>query len=207
MKLRRAGPEGLLIELPSLDEVMRLAAEVRRRAPRGVTEVVPAARTVLLQGTGLDAVAEELRGWTLPLLAADARPPVEIPVRYDGPDLAEVCALTHLSREELVALHTRAVLTVAFCGFAPGFAYLAGVPDVLQVPRRATPRTRVEAGAVGLAGEFTGVYPRASPGGWQLIGHARVPMWDEARDPPNLLAPGMRVRFVPAPDRSTRGQA
>jgi KipI family sensor histidine kinase inhibitor len=207
VKLRRAGPEGLLIELPSLDEVMRLAAEVRRRAPRGVTEVVPAARTVLLQGTELDAVAAELESWTLPPLAHDPQPPIEIPVTYDGPDLDEVCALTHLAREELIGLHTRATLTVAFCGFAPGFAYLAGVPDVLQVPRRATPRTRVEAGAVGLAGEFTGVYPRASPGGWQVIGHTRLPMWDEARDPPNLLAPGRRVRFTQAPDRSTRGQA
>ena len=198
MKLRRAGPQGLLIELPGLSEVRRLAAELRRRAPAGVTEIVPAARTVLLQGSGLDALAAEIEGWTLPPLEDGARPLVEIPVRYDGPDLDEVCALTHLSRDELIALHTGASFTVAFCGFAPGFAYLTGVPDVLRVPRRATPRTRVDAGAVGLAGEFSGVYPRASPGGWQIIGRTARAMWDETRDPPNLLAPGTRVKFVPA---------
>jgi KipI family sensor histidine kinase inhibitor len=197
IKLRRAGPEGLLVELPGLDEVMRLAAELRRRAPRGVTEIVPAARTVLLQGSGLDALAAEIPGWTLAPLEDAAHELVEIPVRYDGPDLDEVCALTHLSRDELIALHTGATLTVAFCGFAPGFAYLTGMPDVLQVPRRATPRTRVDAGAVGLAGEFSGVYPRASPGGWQIIGHTPRAMWDATREPPNLLAPGTRVRFVP----------
>jgi KipI family sensor histidine kinase inhibitor len=198
VKLRRAGPEGLLVELDRLDDVMRLAAELRRRAPEGVTEVVPAARSVLLQGRGLDAVAEELKGWVLPPLAPDARPPLEVPVRYDGPDLDEVCALANLSRDEFVALHTGATLTVAFCGFAPGFAYLAGLPARLHVPRRATPRTRVDAGAVALAGEFTGIYPRASPGGWQVVGHTALPMWDERRDPPNLLAPGARVRFVRA---------
>lgn len=198
MKFRRAGPEGLLIELPGLDEVLRLAAELRRRAPRGVTEIVPAARTVLLQGSGLDALAQEIQGWPLPPLAAGEQSLVEIPVTYDGPDFDEVCALTHLTRDEFVALHTGATLTVAFCGFAPGFAYLTGMPDVLKVPRRATPRTRVDAGAVGLAGEFSGVYPRASPGGWQLVGRTGLPMWDEKRDPPNLLTPGARVRFVAA---------
>jgi KipI family sensor histidine kinase inhibitor len=198
VKLRRAGPEGLLVELDGLDAVLRLAAELRRRAPEGVTEVVPAARTVLLQGTGLDAVAEALKDWALPPLAPDARPPLEIPVRYDGPDLDEACGIAGVSRDEFIALHTGVTLTVAFCGFAPGFAYLAGLPARLHLPRRATPRTRVDAGAVGLAGEFTGVYPRASPGGWQIVGHTALPMWDAGRDPPSLIAPGARVRFVRA---------
>lgn len=198
MKLRRAGPEGLLVELDSLDAVLRLAAELRRRAPEGVTEIVPAARTVLLQGNGLDAVAEALKDWALPPVAPDARPPLEIPVRYDGPDLDEVCGIAGVSRDEFIGLHTGATLTVAFCGFAPGFAYLTGLPARLHVPRRATPRTRVDAGAIGLAGEFTAVYPRASPGGWQVVGHTALPMWDEMRDPPSLLAPGARVRFVRA---------
>jgi KipI family sensor histidine kinase inhibitor len=198
MMLRRAGPDGLLVELSSLDEVLRLAAELRRRAPAGVTEIVPAARTVLLTGPGLEALAAELRQWRLPPLAADAQAPVEIPVRYDGPDLDEVCALKQLTRGELIALHTGTTLTTAFCGFAPGFGYLSGLPERLHAPRRASPRTQVAAGSVGLAGEFTGVYPRASPGGWQIIGHTDVPMWDEARDPPNRLAPGARVRFVRA---------
>jgi len=198
VKLRRAGPDGLLVELSSLEEVLRLAAELRRRAPAGVSEIVPAARTVLLVGAGLDALASGIEQWNLAPVAADAQPPVEIPVRYDGPDLDEVCALKGVTRDQLIALHAGPTLTVAFCGFAPGFGYLSGLPSLLQVPRRASPRTRVEAGSVGLAGEFTGVYPRASPGGWQIIGHTALPMWDEARDPPNRLAPGTRVRFVRA---------
>jgi len=198
VNLRRAGPDGLLVELPSLDEVMRLAAELRRRAPPGITEIVPAARTVLLMGTGLEALAAELKQWRPPPAAPSVRPPIEIPVSYDGPDLDEVLARTGLPREELIALHTGATLTAAFCGFVPGFAYLSGLPARLQVARRASPRTQVAAGAVGLAGEFTGVYPRASPGGWQIIGHTALALWDEARDPPNLLAPGARVRFVRA---------
>jgi KipI family sensor histidine kinase inhibitor len=197
VRILRAG-DGLLVELPGLDPVLRLAAELRRRAPRGVTEIVPAARTVLLQGTGLEALAAELKDWPLPALAVDAQPAIEIPVSYDGPDLDAVCALSGLSRDELISLHTGATLTAAFCGFVPGFAYLTGVDARLQVARRTSPRTRVEAGAVGLAGEFTGVYPRASPGGWQVIGHTALPMWDVARDPPNLLAPGARVKFVRA---------
>ena len=181
MRFLRAGAEGLLVELPSLDEVMRLTAELRRRAPPGITEIVPAARTVLLVGTGLEAVAAQLKDWRPPPVARAAQPPVEIPVTYDGPDLGEVLALTGLTREELIALHTGATLTAAFCGFAPGFAYLSGLPVRLHVARRATPRTKVAAGAVALAGEFTGVYPRASPGGWQIFGHTSLPMWDDTR--------------------------
>jgi len=146
----------------------------------------------------VERLASEIRDWTLPPLEPDAEPPVEIPVTYDGPDLEEVCALAKLAPDELIRLHTGATLTVAFCGFAPGFAYLAGLPERLRVPRRATPRTHVDAGAVGLAGEFTGVYPRASPGGWQVIGHTVLRLWDETRDPPNVLAPGRRVRFTRA---------
>lgn len=198
MKLRRAGPDGLLVELASLDEVMRLTAELRRRAPAGLVDVVPAARTVLLTGAGLDALGEELRDWPLPPLAPPQREAVVIPVTYDGPDLDAVLAHTGLAREEFVALHTGAALSVAFCGFAPGFAYLAGLPVRLHVPRRATPRTDVAPGAVALGGEFTGVYPRQSPGGWQIIGHTALRLWDEARDPPSPLLPGTPVRFARA---------
>lgn len=198
MKVLRAGTSGLLVELPGLDDVLRLSAELRRRAPTGLTEIVPAARTVLLVGSGLESLAAELPGWTLPPLAQSSQAPVEIPVRYDGPDLDEVCALKGLTRDELIELHTGATLTTAFCGFAPGFGYLSGLPERLHVPRRGSPRTQVAAGSVGLAGEFTGVYPRASPGGWQIIGHTALALWDAARDPPSLLAPGTRVRFVRA---------
>lgn len=123
---------------------------------------------------------------------------VEIPVHYDGPDLDEVAALTGLSPDEVVGAHTGRSWRVGFAGFAPGFAYLVDGDPRLAVPRLATPRSRVPAGAVGLAGEFSGVYPRSSPGGWQLIGHTDLVLWDLDRDPPALLRPGVRVRFVDA---------
>jgi KipI family sensor histidine kinase inhibitor len=121
---------------------------------------------------------------------------VEVPVTYDGEDLAEVGELTGLGERGVVEAHTAQEWTVAFCGFSPGFGYLVGTDDRLHVPRRSTPRTRVPAGAVALAGEFAGVYPRESPGGWQLIGHTGLRAWDIDRDPPALLLPGVRVRFV-----------
>jgi KipI family sensor histidine kinase inhibitor len=123
---------------------------------------------------------------------------VEIRVSYDGPDLDEVAERTGLSPEQVVAAHTGRLWLVGFAGFAPGFAYLVDGDPRLNVPRRTTPRTRVPAGSVGLAGEFSGVYPRASPGGWQLIGHTDEPLWDLDRDPPALLRPGLRVRFLDA---------
>ncbi|MFC2538466.1 MAG: 5-oxoprolinase/urea amidolyase family protein, partial [Lautropia mirabilis] len=121
---------------------------------------------------------------------------VRIPVRYDGEDLAEMADYLGLSVEELVRRHAASVWQVAFTGFAPGFAYLSGGDPVFNVPRRASPRTRIPAGSVGLAGTFSAVYPRATPGGWQLIGTTDVPMWDLARTPPALLQPGQRVQFV-----------
>jgi KipI family sensor histidine kinase inhibitor len=120
---------------------------------------------------------------------------VVLDVLFDGPDLAEVAELTGLDVGTLVDALTTTRLTAAFGGFAPGFAYLTGLPDDLQVPRRATPRTRVPAGAVGLAGPYAGVYPRASPGGWQLVGRTDAVLFDVDRDPPALLSPGTSVRF------------
>ncbi|HET6861194.1 MAG TPA: carboxyltransferase domain-containing protein, partial [Streptomyces sp.] len=123
---------------------------------------------------------------------------VEIVVHYDGEDLHEVARHTGLSPDEVVAAHTGSTWTAAFGGFAPGFAYLAGGDPRLEVPRRGEPRTRVPSGAVGLAGSFSGIYPRSSPGGWQIIGHTDVVVWDLERDPPALLRPGVRVRFTAA---------
>jgi KipI family sensor histidine kinase inhibitor len=189
----------VLVELGSTAEVRAAYRRlVRARAAGelpGVVELVPAARTVLVTGHRRPDLA--------PLLAdlgtADepVGPEVEIPVRYDGPDLADVAGLAGLPADEVVRRHAGAAYTVAFCGFAPGFGYLTGLPAELQVPRRANPRTAVDAGAVGIAGEFAGVYPRRSPGGWQLLGRTDAVLWDADRDPPALLAPGTRVRFVP----------
>jgi KipI family sensor histidine kinase inhibitor len=121
---------------------------------------------------------------------------VVVEVRYDGEDLEEVASLTGLSSSEVVARHVGGAYVSAFCGFAPGFAYLTGLDPSLRVARRDSPRTRVPAGAVAIADEYTAVYPRESPGGWRIIGHTSTPVWDLAADPPTLLAPATRVRFV-----------
>ncbi|MET9296303.1 5-oxoprolinase subunit PxpB [Streptomyces sp. NPDC003077] len=200
------GDHGLLIELDDAPAVEALHAELLRRAAAGtlppVREIVPAARTVLLDGLADPArLAAELPSWHLAPPAAGDRPTVEIPVRYDGPDLADVAALWGVRPEEVAGLHSGTVFHVAFCGFAPGFGYLTGLPERYHVPRRATPRTKVPAGAVALAGPYTGVYPRSSPGGWQLIGTSDAVLWDPERDPAALLAPGTTVRFVPVEPR------
>ncbi|MFE6484433.1 5-oxoprolinase subunit PxpB [Streptomyces sp. NPDC057757] len=202
MRALPVGERALLVEVSSGEEAQALHAELLRRRADGslsVAEIVPAARTVLLDG--LDdpvRLAGRLTSWDIPALSARAERAVEIPVRYDGPDLADVAALWGVPEREVPEIHSSAVFRVAFCGFAPGFGYLTGLPSAYDVPRRATPRTTVPAGSVGLAGPYTGVYPRSSPGGWQLIGTTDAVLWDHARVPAALLAPGTRVRFVPA---------
>ncbi|MFD9814591.1 5-oxoprolinase subunit PxpB [Streptomyces sp. NPDC059080] len=202
MRALPVGAHGLLLELDTADEVGALHAELLRRAAAGtlppVTEIVPAARTVFLDG--LDAprcFAADLETWVIPQLTAADRPGVEIPVVYDGPDLADVAALWGTTPDEVVRRHAATTFHVAFCGFAPGFGYLTGLPEEWHVPRRATPRTRVPVGAVALAGPYTGVYPRSSPGGWQLIGRTDAVLWDPRRENAALLTPGTRVHFVP----------
>jgi KipI family sensor histidine kinase inhibitor len=120
----------------------------------------------------------------------------EIPVCYDGDDLADVAEQCSLSIDEVVALHCSVVFSVEFCGFAPGFAYLHGLPAALHLPRRHSPRPRVPAGAVAIANHYSAVYPSESPGGWHLLGTTKLRMWDITRDPPALLQPGQRVRFI-----------
>jgi KipI family sensor histidine kinase inhibitor len=195
------GDAAVLVELDDLDAVLGLRAALAVEPPDGVVEVVPAARTVLVafdpSRTNADAVGEAVRA-TRPAGAARERGRlVEIPVVYDGEDLDEVAELAGCSREEVARRHARREYVAAFCGFAPGFAYLDGLDERLHVPRRDSPRTRVPAGAVAVAGRWTAAYPRASPGGWRLIGRTDAPLWDVRRDPPALLAPGTRVRFVP----------
>ncbi|MFE8993766.1 allophanate hydrolase subunit 1 [Streptomyces collinus] len=201
MKVLPVGEDALLVEVSSGDEAQALHAELLRRRAEGmlsVREIVPAARTVLLDGLDAPArLAAELTAADLPAAPPRTRDVVEIPVRYDGPDLAEVAAHWGVPVREVARIHGDTDFRVAFCGFAPGFGYLTGLPPRYDVPRRATPRTAVPAGSVALAGPYTGVYPRSSPGGWQLIGTTDVALWDHARVPAALLSPGTPVRFVP----------
>lgn len=201
MRLLPCADAGLLVEVADLDEVLALYASLVDDPPEGVVDLVPAARTLLLrledtadpEAVGRDVSSRRPQPGRRP----DAGR-VEVPVTYDGADLEEVGRLTGLGARGVVEAHTGQEWTVAFCGFSPGFGYLVGEDDRLHVPRRSNPRTRVPAGAVGLAGEFAGVYPRTSPGGWQLLGRTEVRAWDIERDPPALLLPGVRVRFVEA---------
>ena len=203
MRLRPAGERGLLVEVEDLETVHRLHAALRELGPPGVTELVPGYRTVLIvadpeRAGVLDELAARLPGLELPPAGAAAGGTVEVPVTYDGQDLPEVASLTGLAAEEVVRRHTAPEYTVAFLGFSPGFPYLVGLDPALEVPRRDTPRTSIPAGSVGLAGNQTGIYPTASPGGWQLIGRTEVTLFDPGRDPPALLAPGARLRFTVA---------
>lgn len=203
MRWRRCGADAVLVEVGSLAEVAALRGALLAAADRGalpdLVELVPAARTVLVTvrpgSGGLAALRAVLAD--VDLTRRDDRDPreVTIPVRYDGPDLALVAETAGLSEAEVVALHSGAEYAVAFCGFAPGFGYLTGLPEPLRQPRLATPRTVVPAGAVGIAGEFTAAYPRATPGGWRLIGRTSVTLFDPRADPAALLSPGDRVRF------------
>jgi KipI family sensor histidine kinase inhibitor len=201
VRIMAAGKSALLLEVDSDAEVASLHRELMNRQEDGrlgsVVEIVPAARTVLLDGLARpELVAAQFEGWLPQSSAPPEGDAVTVPTRYDGEDLAEVAALWGVSTTEAVRIHTGAEYRVAFCGFAPGFAYLTGLPEQYAVPRRATPRTRVPAGSVALAGGYTGVYPGASPGGWQLLGHTSLTVWDLGREPAALLLPGTRVRFV-----------
>lgn len=201
MLTHRAGPRAVLLECADAAEVAAWHAELVRRRDAGelaATDLVPAARTVLVDGVDDPvALAETLAAQRVPPVAeiADAGS-VELPCVYDGPDLADVADLWGTSVDGVVARHTGTEFRVAFCGFSPGFGYLTGLPPELAVPRRPTPRPRVAAGSVGLAGAYSGVYPSPSPGGWQLIGRTGRVLFDPDASPPALLVPGTRVRFT-----------
>lgn len=200
MKLLTCGDAGLLVELPGLDEVLGLHAALAHDPPPGVVDLVPAMQTLLVRIDPTGTTLEDLRS---AIASYEPRAPddgdagaVEIPVVYDGQDLEEVGELTGLGPKGVIDAHTQQQWTAAFAGFAPGFGYLVGEDERLHVNRRSEPRSNVPTGAVGLADRFSGVYPRESPGGWQLIGHTELAMWDLDRDPPALLTPGTQVRFV-----------
>ncbi|MFZ0229198.1 MAG: allophanate hydrolase subunit 1 [Mycobacterium sp.] len=194
------GDQALLLQFDSTADVLAWSAALRDAAIAGVLDIVPAARTVLLKldGPGRQgAVRRRVRTLrvTPDTVATAPAEPTVIDVVYDGADLAEVAEHTGLTTAQVVDAHTGSPWQVGFCGFAPGFAYLVGGDPRLAVRRRSEPRSSVPAGAVGLASEFTGIYPRRSPGGWQLIGHTDAVLWDIDRPDPALLTPGMWVQF------------
>jgi KipI family sensor histidine kinase inhibitor len=205
VRLLPAGDRAILVELDDPGERRRLAAALATDPLPGVQEVVPAHLTVLVRtnpGASLQRVADLLRAADLAAVDhAPANPATDlltVPVTYDGPDLADVAHHLGVDVAEVVARHTNQLWTVEFGGFAPGFGYLLGDEGGLDTPRRGSPRTRVPAGSVGLAGPYSGVYPHASSGGWQIVGTTTLQMWDADRDPPALLTPGRRIRFVEA---------
>jgi allophanate hydrolase subunit 1 len=214
VRVLRVGASALLVECDRAADVPGVYLALAGRRAAGTLradEIVPAARTILLDGvTDPDRLTADLADLTDligPGVAAAAVPGppagpglrevVEIPTVYDGPDLDDVAALWGTDRAGVVAVHSGTEFDVAFCGFAPGFAYLAGLPERYHVPRRAVPRQRLLAGTVAIAGEFSAVYPTASPGGWQCLGRTEVRLFDLDADPPALLRPGVRVRFTP----------
>ncbi|MET0932629.1 MAG: allophanate hydrolase subunit 1 [Mycetocola sp.] len=198
--LHAAGDRALLVDCEDLDAVLALHAGLSAAPPAGIVDIVPAARTVLVTFDPALLPADRVAGW---IRSTPPVPPsvwgesdaVEIDVEYSGEDLAEVAALLSVPEREVVRAHTASVWRVAFVGFAPGFGYLVTESNPLVVPRRSSPRTSVPAGAVGLAGEYTGVYPRSSPGGWQIIGRTDAELWNPDATPPALLMPGRVVRF------------
>lgn len=194
------GDHAILVELADLEDVLALNAALRDHEPAGLVDVVPAAETLLIMFdpgvTSAERLTADLAHLPDERPAADEPPLVEIPVGYDGPDLDAVAAATGLSAAEVVRRHSGATYTVAFTGFAPGFAYLTGLDPQLVLPRRDNPRTRVPAGSVAIADRYSGVYPRSGPGGWHLLGHTDAVLWDLDRTPPAALLPGTRVRFT-----------
>ena len=200
MRFLTAGSRAVLVELDGLEEVGGLHASLRDSPPPGAVEFVPAAHTLLVAFDPAVTTRESLSAAIADRRVSSTEPSdqglVEIPVVYDGADLAEVARATGLSSREVVQRHTAGRYTVAFGGFAPGFAYLVGLDPLLLLPRRPVPRTRVAPGSVAIADRFTSVYPRESPGGWHLLGRTGTAMWDLNREPPAFLTPGRQVRFV-----------
>lgn len=213
IRLLPMGERAILVEVATLAEVLALRERLAASRPPGVTDVVPAARTVLVQidaamlslaqarvwieraATGVAAGGRGVGGTAAGETSGGAARTHRIDVRYDGLDLNELAEVTGLGRASLIDRHVSARWIVAFTGFAPGFGYLVSSDWPFDIARRASPRTAVPAGAVGFAAEFCGVYPRETPGGWQLIGTTAANLFDPHAAEPALLAPGDTVRF------------
>ncbi|WP_197034835.1 allophanate hydrolase subunit 1 [Glycomyces sp. NRRL B-16210] len=197
-----AGPRGILIDCGTTAAARACYRSLQNRRMSGLLEaeaLVPGATTVLVDGVDEpELLAAELPHWPMNEEPEASGECVEIPVCYDGPDLEAVAAMWGVPVDDVADVHSGIEYEAAFCGFSPGFAYLEGLPERLRVPRRENPRTAVPAGSVAVAGPYTGVYPRSSPGGWQLIATMTNPgrLWNEHREPAALLVPGTRVRFA-----------
>ncbi len=203
MRLLPYGDRAVLVELGDPGEAAAWSSAIRHalHGRPGVVDVVPAARTVLVVVEPGSLPLAQLRAvlGSIEPRAVEPGPDeiVEIPVHYDGADLGAVAAMAGLEPAEVVQLHSAAVYTCAFCGFAPGFAYLTGLDVRLQLPRRATPRPKVPKGSVAIAAEYCGIYPNDMPGGWHLLGRTDAVLWDLGRADPALITPGTHVRFRP----------
>jgi inhibitor of KinA len=204
-----AGDRALLITIGSaidpelLGQVLALDQALQKRRPSGLLGTVPAYASLLCRfdpvSTDAQRLAEsigQLEGRIDPLIRSG--PIVDVPTRYDGTDLNDVALNTNLTKAQVIDAHSNREYLVYCVGFAPGFTYCGSVPDQLAVPRLASPRLRVPAGSVGIAGRQTGIYAVESPGGWNLIGRTEMRLFDPATDPPVRFKPGDRLRFVPA---------
>jgi KipI family sensor histidine kinase inhibitor len=198
-QLRIVGDRAWLVELPDNAGVHALADAVRGRWDPEIEDVVPGEQTLLISWRStappLAAIEERIGALVGEPAPDQRRRKLTVPVRYDGADLEVVALRLGIDRDRVVQLHTSPEYTVAFLGFAPGFAYLIGGSEQLAIPRRADPRPRVAAGSVAIAAHYSGVYPVSAPGGWHLLGHTDLTLFDPDRNPPALLEPGMRVSF------------
>lgn len=209
-EFRAAGDSALTMGFPghphgeASERVRQVLEWLDNETPAGVTDAIPARTSLLIMYDPLDTSGEELQ-LRLSALSVAGIPPteprlVEIPVHYggeEGQDLVSVAAESGLKEEQVIELHASVEYTVYFLGFMPGFAYMGPLPEALRSPRLATPRPAVPAGSVAIADDRTAIYPVQSPGGWKLLGRTRLKLFDPAKDPPALLRPGDRVRFLP----------
>lgn len=200
--MKRVGETAYLVETATSSAALALYREIENAGLPRVEEIVPGATSVLVvfHEPPEDVTAARIEALSnregFPLDDSVVTAVREIPVRYDGPDLAAVAAAAGVPVDEVVRLHAEATYRVALVGFQPGFAYLSGLPKPLVTPRRTTPRACIPKGSVAIGGEWSGVYPAESPGGWNLLGTSDIELFDAAADPPCVLAPGDRVRFV-----------
>lgn len=200
MRFLSVNADSFLIELTHLDETMARYSQLQAVKLHGVKDLIPAAKTILVIFNELESnfktLVAQITALPIESALARAQQDIIIPIQYNGEDLAQVAALQGLSVADVIAKHQQSVWDVAFIGFAPGFAYLSS-PDqpFSDIPRLSVPRKKIPASSLGLAGQYSGIYPKDSPGGWQLIGTAMQKMWDLERQNPALLLPGMQVHF------------